>query len=248
MFCISLMSIVTKWMPYASPVSFLVVNLSGGSVRPGEITLAHLGVLFLDELPEFSRHVLEVLREPLESGVITISRAARQADFPARFQLVAAMNPCPCGYLGDGQRECRCTPDRVAQYRGRLSGPLLDRIDLQVFVPRLERQLLVAADPPAAESSAAVQARVVAARSRAVARQGKPNAQLNTRELVTHCAVDAAARRLLEAALTRLRLSARAYHRVLRVARTIADLDEAAGVGVTHVAEAVRYRELDRGA
>lgn len=219
----------------------------GGSPRPGEITLAHLGVLFLDELPEFSRPVLEVLREPLETGAITISRAARQADFPARFQLVAAMNPCPCGYLGDSSGRCRCTPAQVGQYRAKLSGPLLDRIDLQVFVPRLERDVLIAQDAPAEESSAVVRARVVAARNRAVARQGKPNAQLGPRDLATHCALEAPARQLLEAALNRLRLSARAYHRILRVARTAADLEGAARIGSAHVAEAVRYRDLDRG-
>jgi len=219
----------------------------GSSPRPGEITLAHHGVLFLDELPEFDRKVLEVLREPLESGSITVSRAARQSDFPARFQLVAAMNPCPCGYLGDSSGKCRCTPDQVLRYRGRISGPLLDRIDLQLFVPRVERETLTAAAAPAAESSAQVRARVVAARQRQLDRQGKPNAALGPKELEQHCRPEPAAQALLETAMTRLSLSARAYHRVLKVARSLADMDAAATIGKAHVAEAVRYRELDRG-
>ncbi|HSW14212.1 MAG TPA: YifB family Mg chelatase-like AAA ATPase [Solimonas sp.] len=220
----------------------------GGNPRPGEITLAHHGVLFLDELPEFDRRVLEVLREPLESGSITISRAAQQVDFPARFQLVAAMNPCPCGWLGDQAGKCRCTPDQVGRYRGRISGPLLDRIDLQLFVPRVEQATLTAAQPTASESSATVRARVVAARQRQLQRQGKPNARLGPKELDQHCLVEPAARTLLEAAMQRLSLSARAYHRVLKVARSIADLAGAELLGSAHVAEAVRYRELDRGA
>jgi len=219
----------------------------GSNPRPGEITLAHLGVLFLDELPEFDRRVLEVLREPLESGSITISRAAQQMDFPARFQLVAAMNPCPCGWLGDATGKCRCNPDQVARYRGRISGPLLDRIDLQLFVPRVERETLTAAQPAASESSATVRERVVAARERQLQRQGRPNAQLGPKELDQHCTVEPVARTLLEAALQRLSLSARAYHRVLKVARTIADLAGTAQIGSAQVAEAVRYREMDRG-
>jgi magnesium chelatase family protein len=235
--------------PYRAPhhtASGVALVGGGGLPRPGEITLAHHGVLFLDEMPEFSRHVLEVLREPLETGAITVSRAARQADFPARFQLVCAMNPCPCGYLGDSSGKCRCTPDQVRQYRAKISGPLLDRIDLQVFVPRVERAVLVARDAPAGEPSAAVRARVSVARERQLARQGKPNARLSPRELERHCLPERAARHLLDAALTRLSLSARAYHRVLKVARTAADLAGAATIGAPHVAEAVRYRELDR--
>jgi magnesium chelatase family protein len=223
-----------------------VALVGGGSApRPGEITLAHHGVLFLDELPEFSRSVLEVLREPLETGAITVSRAARQADFPARFQLVAAMNPCPCGYLGDASGKCRCTPDQVARYRGRISGPLLDRIDVQMFVPRVDRSVLTEGGPPG-EGSAEVRRRVVAARRRQLERQGKPNARLTPRELERHCPIEPAARRLLDAALKRLALSARAYHRVIKVARTSADLAASDGLSTTHVAEAVRYRELDR--
>ena len=235
--------------PYRAPhhtASGIALVGGGGSVRPGEITLAHLGVLFLDELPEFSRHVLEVLRQPLETGTITLSRAARQADFPARFQLIAAMNPCPCGHLGDTDGRCLCTPDQVQRYRGRLSGPLLDRIDLQVFVPHVQREVLVAPGTAPAEASKAVRTRVIAAHRRALDRQGKANSRLGPRELEAHCALDAAPRCLLEAALARLRLSARALHRILRVARTIADLEGASRVESRHVAEAVRYRELDR--
>ncbi|HWY26123.1 MAG TPA: YifB family Mg chelatase-like AAA ATPase [Nevskia sp.] len=235
--------------PYRAPhhtASGVALVGGGSNPRPGEITLAHQGVLFLDELPEFDRHVLEVLREPLESGQITVSRAARQVDFPARFQLVAAMNPCACGYFGDACGKCQCTPDQVARYRSRISGPLLDRIDLQVFVPRLESAALAAGDPPPAEGSAAVRARVVAARARQQARAGKPNAALGPKELERDAPLDAAARGLLAAALERLSLSARAFHRVLKVARTIADLEGVAAVASAHVAEAVRYRQLDR--
>lgn len=243
---------VQRWgeRPYRAPhhTASAVALVGGGSPpRPGEITLAHRGVLFLDELPEFDRRVLEVLREPLESGTITISRAAYQSDFPARFQLVAAMNPCPCGFLGDSAGRCRCTPDQVARYRARISGPLLDRIDLQLFVPRVERALLLDARTPA-ESSGAVRARVEAARRRQLARQAVVNAALGPGELERHCALGAAERQLLEQAMQRLQLSARGTHRVLRVARTIADLAGESRIGAPHLAEALRYRELDRGA
>ncbi|MDE2150660.1 MAG: YifB family Mg chelatase-like AAA ATPase [Gammaproteobacteria bacterium] len=237
--------------PFRSPhhtASGVALVGGGTSPRPGEITLAHAGVLFLDELPEFDRRVLEVLREPLESGRITISRAARQVDFPAAFQLVAAMNPCPCGYLGDAAGRCRCTPDQIARYRSRLSGPLLDRVDLQAFVPRVERVALTAPADPQAQSSAEVRERVIAARRRQLARQGRSNAGLGPRELESHCRLDAGGRALLDAAITRLNLSARAYHRVLKVARTIADLAAHASVDGAALAEALRYRELERGA
>ena len=212
----------------------------GGNPRPGEISLAHHGVLFLDELPEFPRQTLEVLREPLESGRITISRAIRQADFPARFQLVAAMNPCPCGYLGHPSGRCRCTPEQVSRYRGRLSGPLLDRIDMHVEVPALPEQDLLGA--PAGEPSAVVRSRVVAARERQLARQGVTNAELAGREIDRHCEPDAAGAELLRQAIDRLNLSARAYHRVLKLARTLADLAGLERIAAHHIAEAVQYR------
>ena len=217
--------------------------VGGGSVpRPGEISLAHRGVLFLDELPEFDRHVLEALREPLESGRIHISRAARQAEFPAQFQLVAAMNPCPCGYHGALSGKCRCTPDQVARYRNKISGPLLDRIDLQVEVPSLPGEVLQRA--PDGESSALVRERVIAARARQMARQGKVNAQLSIKEIDRYCQPDADGATLLKQALSRLNLSARAYHRVLRVARSIADLAGSLAIAPPHIAEAVQYRRL----
>ena len=231
--------------PFRSPhhTASAPALVGGGSVpRPGEISLAHQGVLFLDELPEFDRRVLEALREPLESGTIHISRAVRQADFPAQFQLVAAMNPCPCGFYGAPGGKCRCTPDQVARYRLRISGPLLNRIDLQVEVPALPAEDLQGAAN--GESSALVGARVGAARTRQLARQGSPNARLTTRETDQHCQPDAAGAALLKQALTRLRLSARAYHRVLRVARSIADLADSAAIAPQHVAEAVQYRRF----
>lgn len=236
--------------PYRAPhhtASGVALVGGGSSPKPGEATLAHNGLLFLDELPEFDRNVLEVLREPLESGQITVSRAARQADFPARFQLVAAMNPCPCGFLGDASGKCHCTPDQVLRYRAKISGPLLDRIDLQLTVPRVDRAALTAEQAPPTDSSATVRARVIACRKVQLARQGKPNARLTTPEIDQHCAPDASARALLEQAMTRLNLSARGYHRVLKVARTLADLVGSAQISIPQVAEAIRYRELDRG-
>ena len=238
---------VRRWgrRPFRAPhhTASGVALVGGGSQpKPGEITLAHHGVLFLDELPEFDRRVLEVLREPLERGAITVSRAARQADFPARFQLIAAMNPCPCGYLGDHSGRCRCTPEQVLRYRGRLSGPLLDRIDLQLFVPRVERQQLLDNDARS-EDSASVRARVITARQLQLQRQDKPNAQLTVRELERWAHPDADARALLQQAMQKLNLSARGYHRVLKIARSIADLEPADAVGSRHIAEALRYRD-----
>jgi magnesium chelatase family protein len=213
--------------------------VGGGSMpRPGEISHAHNGVLFLDELPEFERRVLEALREPLETGHIRVARATRRAEFPARFQLVAAMNPCPCGYLGEAR--CRCTPDQVAKYRAKLSGPLLDRIDLMIEVPAVAETEL--ASRAAGESSQVVRARVTQARTIQIARQGKPNAHLNPDEIERYCVPDALGAQLLKQAMARLNLSARAYHRVLKVARSIADLAGADQIGGPQVAEAIHYR------
>jgi magnesium chelatase family protein len=218
----------------------------GGEPRPGEISLAHHGVLFLDELPEWDRRVLEVLREPLETGQIHISRAARQATFPARFQLIAAMNPCPCGYLGHPSGKCRCTPEQIARYRARISGPLLDRIDLQIEVPALPVDALPARRGEDAESSTTLRSRVAAAATRQRARQGKPNGDLQPKEVECFCALDAQGEALLKSAFARLSLSARAYHRILKVARTIADLAGEEALAASHVAEAIGYRRLDR--
>ena len=229
--------------PHHSASSAALVG-GGSTPRPGEISLAHNGVLFLDEY-EFSRHVLEALREPLETGRISISRAARQAEFPASFQLVAAMNPCPCGHLGDPRRSCRCTAEQVRRYRGRISGPLLDRIDLQLEVPPVPPEAL--AEPADRTSaSAGIRARVEAARHLQLLRQRKPNALLDAAETVARCRLEPSDQRLLQQAIERLRLSARAYHRILRLARTIADLAGDACIATPHLTEALGYRALDR--
>jgi magnesium chelatase family protein len=232
--------------PFRAPhhTASAVALVGGGGVpRPGEISLAHHGVLFLDELPEFDRRVLEVLREPLETGHVSIARAARQASFPARFQLVAAMNPCPCGWHGDPER-CRCTDGQVRAYAGRLSGPLLDRIDLQVDVPRVEYEGLRAQSP--GEGSATVAARVRAARDRQLARQGVPNAWLESASLDAHAPLAPDADRLLTDAARRFRLSARACHRVIKVARTVADLAGRDALAADDVAEALDCRRFER--
>jgi magnesium chelatase family protein len=239
---------VARWgeRPFRAPhhSASCAALVGGGQVpRPGEISLAHHGVLFLDELPEFDRDVLEALREPLESGRVAIARAARQVAFPARFQLIAAMNPCPCGHCGDRSGRCRCTPERIARYRGRVSGPLADRIDIKLEVPAPREGELVA--PASGESSNSIKARVLSARRLQLERQGKPNALLGTREIDRHCETDREGDQLLRHALARLLLSARAYHRVLRVGRSIADLAGSSSIAAEHIAEAIQYRRLD---
>ncbi|MGN6513416.1 MAG: YifB family Mg chelatase-like AAA ATPase, partial [Lysobacteraceae bacterium] len=236
--------------PYRAPhhtASAVALVGGGAEPRPGEISLAHHGVLFLDELPEWSRQALEVLREPLESGVVTISRAARQSEFPARFQLVAAMNPCPCGWAGDPSGRCRCSADMIQRYRSRISGPLMDRIDLHVDVPRLPPAEL-RPDAPAGEDSATVRARVVAARALQQARAGCANARLGQADTLAHCRLAPADQALLERAIDSLQLSARSLHRILRVARTIADLAGSEAIATAHLAEALGYRRMDRRA
>lgn len=238
-----------KRRPFRAPhhTASAVALVGGGSPpRPGEISLAHHGVLFLDELPEFSRKVLEVLREPLESGQITVSRAAYQADFPARFQLVAAMNPCPCGYLGDATRPCQCSPDQVKRYRARLSGPLLDRIDMHIEVPRLSHPVLTEGVLSSAETSEMVRQRVIQARQRQLARAGCVNYQMTPRQISQYCHLQPPETQLLTKALERLQLSARAYHRILKVARTIADLAGEETIQSQHLMEAIGYRRFDR--
>ncbi len=240
----------STWLipPFRAPhhTASSVALVGGGShPRPGEISLSHRGVLFLDELPEFDRKVLEVLREPLEAGEIMISRASQQMLFPARFQLLAAMNPCPCGYLGDPRGKCHCSPEQVRRYRQRISGPLLDRIDIHIEVATNTREVLDIATR-AGENSAVVRERVIAAQSLQQKRQKKLNCVLNIRELESHCLLKPDDRNLLLHAIEKLQLSTRAYHRILKVARTIADLDSSSSLQTAHLMEAVGYRKLDR--
>ena len=233
--------------PFRAPhhTASAVALVGGGShPRPGEISMAQHGVLFLDELPEFDRSVLEVLREPLESGRVSVSRAARRAEFPAEFQLIAAMNPCACGFLGHYSGRCRCTPDQVLRYRRKISGPLLDRIDIQFEVPDVPSDELTRAS--CGEGSSVIRARVQKARERMTARQGNENARLAPREIDKHCTPDEKGELLLKQAISRLGLSARGYHRVLKVARTVADLAGAERLASVHVAEAIQYRRFDR--
>jgi len=238
-----------NWLqrPFRAPhhTASAVALVGGGSQpRPGEISLAHHGVLFLDELAEFDRRVLEVLREPLESGNIIISRAARQAEFPARFQLVAAMNPCPCGYHGDPEGRCRCSRDQVLRYRSKISGPLLDRIDMHIEVPKLQPSRLH--EQPQGESSEIIQLRVEHARQRQLDRAGCPNQLLSNQQLERYCSLAKRDSHLLEQAIERLGLSARAWHRILKLARTIADIDDSQDIQTQHLQEAIGYRRLDR--
>ena len=235
--------------PFRAPhhtASAVALVGGGADPRPGEISLAHHGVLFLDELPEWSRHVLEVLREPLESGHVSISRAARHCEFPAAFQLVAAMNPCPCGWAGDPSGRCLCSEDMIRRYRARISGPLLERIDLHVEVPRLPSSALRTDGPPG-EASAVVRERVVAARARQLARGDCTNARLDQSQTDSFCRLAKRDSELLERAVESLQLSARSLHRILRVARTIADLAAAETIATPHLTEAIGYRRLERG-
>lgn len=241
--------IAEKWgkRPFRTPhhTSSGIALVGGGSYpRPGEVSLAHNGVLFLDELPEFDRRVLEVLREPLELGAITISRAAHQAEFPANFQLVAAMNPCPCGHLGDSNNRCTCSPEQIRRYRARISAPLLDRIDLHIEVPNLPRTQLK--NETNRESSEIVRQRVVAARHKQLQRFNKPNNMLNNREVEQVCQLSAMDEKLLDKAIEQLGLSARAWYRILKVARTIADLADSEQITTPHLTEAITYRRLER--
>ncbi len=242
---------VANWLrpPYRSPhhtASAAALVGGGSNPKPGEISLSHHGALFLDELPEFDRKVLEVLREPLETGHITISRAARQVDFPARFQLIAAMNPCPCGYLGDASGRCHCTSEQVGRYRAKISGPLLDRIDMHLEVPRVSHEILRHGSPDGEESSATIRARVINARNLALARAGKANALLSAKEVKVFCILSEPSHRLLDQAMERFGLSNRAYHRILKLARTIADLANLPDIEIQHLSEAIGYRKLDR--
>jgi len=224
--------------------------IGGGAVpRPGEVSLGHNGVLFLDELPEFQRNVLEVMRQPLEDGSVTIARAAVSVTFPSRFMLAAAMNPCPCGYFGDPTRECHCTPPMIQRYVSKISGPLLDRIDIHIEVPAVKYKELRA--PSSSEDSAAVRGRVIAAQGRQLERfKGEKktycNAQMAPKMIRKHCAISADGEKLLENAVVKLGLSARAHDRILKVSRTIADLDGAADIEAKHLSEAIQYRTLDR--
>jgi magnesium chelatase family protein len=242
---------LVKQRPFRSPHHSIsdAGLIGGGSIpRPGEVSLAHHGVLFLDELPEFPRNVLEVMRQPLEEGSVTISRAAMSLSFPARFMLAAAMNPCPCGYFNDKSHECLCTPPMIQRYISKISGPLLDRIDIHIEVPAVQyRELRAGA---ASEGSAEIRGRVLAARGRQTERFAADriftNAQMNTRQIRVHCELSPEAERLLEGAMQQQGLSARAHDRILKVARTIADLDAQLHISVGHIAEAIQYRTLDR--
>jgi magnesium chelatase family protein len=235
-------------LPFRAPhhtASSAALVGGGRPPRPGEISLAHHGVLFLDELPEFNRHVLECLREPLETGSLTIARAAYHATFPAHFQLVAAMNPCPCGYFGSRQGNCHCTQEQIARYLAKLSGPLLDRIDMHIDVPPMTPDLLNTT-AAVGETSSTVQQRVTSARAIQMARQDKCNAELSVKELSAYCPLTVTAVKMLEQAMQKFNLSARVYHRIIKVARTLADLADSAEITVAQISETLAYRSLDR--
>jgi len=235
--------------PFRSPhhTASSVALVGGGSQpKPGEVSLAHHGVLFLDELPEFDRKVLEVLREPIENGKISISRANHQTEFPARFQLIAAMNPCPCGYLGDASQRCQCSPVQITRYRNKISGPLLDRIDMHIEVPRISSEMLRKGSTDGEESSATIAQRVLQSQNQALKRQGQPNHLLSTSQIKQHCQISDADHQLLEQAIEKLGLSHRAYHRILRVSRTIADIDRQTNIQRHHLTEALSYRRMDK--
>lgn len=236
--------------PFRSPhhtASSVALVGGGNPPRPGEISLAHKGILFLDELPEFNRHVLEALREPLESGIVTISRATKQAEFPAQFQLIAAMNPCPCGYLGDhDQQRCQCTEDQIKRYRHKISGPLLDRIDMQIEVSRLAANYISSSINHCAENSATVRARVIAAQQKQFVRQNQLNVFLQGKNLEKFCQINNINQQIVVGAINRLQLSTRAFHRTLRVARTVADLADSEEILINHFTEALFYRHIDK--
>jgi magnesium chelatase family protein len=241
---------IKEWgqRPFRAPhhtASGVALVGGGPNPKPGEISLAHNGVLFLDELTEFDRHTLDVLREPLETGTITISRAARQAEFPANFQLIAAMNPCPQGYNCDGKSLCQCTVEQQKKHRSRISAPLLDRIDIHIEVPAIDRQSL-SENNSNAETNDVIKARVNNAFKKQIQRCGKTNAELSSRETEKFCSLKPAEIKLLDQAMEKLKLSARAYHRILRMSRTIADLDNATDINAQHLSEAISYRSLDR--
>ena len=235
--------------PPPHTISDVALIGGGQNPRPGEVSLSHNGVLFLDELPEFKRNVLEVLRQPLEEGDVTVSRAVASVTYPARFMLVSAMNPCPCGYFGDSRHQCTCTAGQIHRYRARVSGPLLDRFDIHLDVPAVPYKEL--SDDTAGEPSEVIRLRVVAARERQLARFGAErfyaNSQMRTRQIKKYCALMPEAKSLLETAMQKLALSARAYTRILKLSRTIADMEGAEGIGSHHVSEAIQYWTLDRG-
>jgi len=230
-------------MPHHTASAVALVG-GGSNPRPGEISLAHQGVLFMDELPEFDRKVLEVLREPLESGKIVISRAARQAEFPAKFQLIAAMNPCPCGYHGDSNNHCRCSVEQIRRYQIKLSGPFLDRIDIQIKVPALSPQELYSTSTRQ-ETSATVKQRIISAQTRQRNRRKYFNARLSNKDIEQDCTLSAENQAILQQSMDKMKLSARAYHRILKLARTIADLDDSDAIQMQHLTEAISYRKVE---